>query len=264
MNGKTLIIAAAWLAVCTGAYAGGTADVKTVAQNDPKAYTIDPSSIKVEMTPVDFAATKQAKTYNLAGVAGADRGVGDVVGSIDSIVNLYEKIWNIIKENQPVVNISTQYAAAIPQGITHWTQLASWKGPKAYQYHISAKNLYGITTIDVTYMVIYNYGGTYQGKGQFLTGVSVEPSNVTVAWGYTFTMSAEVPDSGIVNAGTETDPVAAMQLILKTTISTVLKSSSDNSVIYLRGDGYFQDLSSYSKSVGYKSPDLSTIGALAK
>jgi hypothetical protein len=269
MNRKSLIVAAAWLAVCTGAYAGGTVDPNTAAQKDPKAFTIDPSSVKVEITPVDFSSTPMAKTYKMnapilpsKGMGDVLNGAGDVIGTIDQIVNLYQKIWSIIEENKPVVNINTQFAAAIPQGITSWTQLAGWQGPKSYQYHISAKNLYGITTIDVTYLVVYSYGGNYNGHGKFLTGVSVQPVNVDVLWGYTFAMSASVPDSSIVNAGTQTDPVAAMQLVIDTTISTVLKSSGNNSVIYLRGDGYFQDLSSYSKSAAYKAPDLSSLQAL--
>ena len=44
-------------------------------------------------------------------------------------MNLVEKIWNIIEKNQPVVNITTNYANAVPLGTSHWTQLQCWSKP---------------------------------------------------------------------------------------------------------------------------------------
>jgi hypothetical protein len=56
-------------------------------------------------------------------------------------------------------------------------------------------------------------------------------------------MTVEIPDTSIVNVGTTQDPVAAMQPLVKWTVSTALKSSSGQSTYYVQGDGLFKELS---------------------
>jgi len=164
------------------------------------------------------------------------------IDMLDRIVNLAEKVINIIKEGQPVVDISTNYANAIPQGITHWTQMQGWSSPEVKGYRITMKNLYGIKVADIVYQVHYTYGGNVGGKGHFLTGVTVEPVSVSTAWGYTLNMTAEVPDSTIANVGSSADPIAAMQLQLKYKVHTIIKDMQGKDIFYIRGDGQFKRL----------------------
>lgn len=166
----------------------------------------------------------------------------DTLVVIDKIINLAEKIFSIIERNKPVVDISVNYANAVPQGINHWTQLQNWKRPKTKRYVFSSKNYFGAEVIRVKYQVTWTYGGDYQGKGKFLTGVTVEPLAVKVLWGYKFSLVAEVPDSTIINVGTSEDPVAAMQVNLKWTIATVLKETNGKNVYFVQGDGFFQQI----------------------
>ncbi len=161
---------------------------------------------------------------------------------IDKIINLAEKIFTIIERNKPVVDINVNYANAVPQGITHWTQLQNWKRPKTRQYVLSTKNFYGVEVIRVKYQVTWTYGGDFQGKGKFLTGVTVEPLAVKALWGYKCSIVAEVPDSTIVNVGTSTEPVAGMQVNLKWKIATVLKETNGKHVYFVQGDGFFQEI----------------------
>jgi hypothetical protein len=169
---------------------------------------------------------------------------GDPLVIIDQIINIFTKVWNIIQQNAPVVNIDTKYAAAMPQGITAWNQLAEWKKPKTYLYSFYAENLYGVKTIDVSYKVMYTAGGRYKGKGLYLTGVTVVPTVVDVAWGYRFSLAAAVADSTIANMGTEQDPIASLQMKLGWKISTAIKDSNGTSVYYIEGNGYFEEIAS--------------------
>jgi hypothetical protein len=53
-----------------------------------------------------------------------------------------------------------------------------------------------------------------------------------------------VPDSNIANVGTDTDPVAAMQMKLSWTMKTVLKEVDGTSIYYVEGNGYFEEIAS--------------------
>ncbi len=207
---------------------------------DPDYYTIKKDSIKVSLVSVedeqviDYVQLQENPAKDLA----------SALVNIDSIVNVASKVWAIVEANAPVVNINTKYATAYPQGVTSATQLAGWSRPKSYTYSFYAENLYGMVMIDCKYKMSFTYGGAYKGKGKFLTGVAVIPTTVTAGWGYKFYMNAAVPDSTIANVGTDTDPVAAMQMKLSWTMKTVLKEVDGTSIYYVEGNGYFEEIAS--------------------
>lgn len=170
--------------------------------------------------------------------------VNDTVNAIDKIVNLAEKIFGIIKENKPVVNITTNYANAVPYGTSHWTQLQGWSKPSTRKYAFSMKNGFGSEVVKVVYQVHWTHSGNFQGKGKFLTGVTVEPISVNAAWGYTVDLTAEVPDSTVANVGTSEDPIASMQVQLNWKISTVIKVINEKAIYYVQGDGFMEQIAS--------------------
>ncbi|MBI4679421.1 MAG: hypothetical protein HY748_17740 [Elusimicrobia bacterium] len=206
------------------------------AKQDPKYFTIDEKSIKV--TPIGPAASIERREEPPP----VEPPVDDSKVDIDQIINIVEKIWAIIEKNKPVVNITTQYANAVPKGIDHWTQLESWKPPVGTVYNIVAKNAYGSTTVNVKFQVLRTYGGKYKGKGAYLTGVTVEPLLVEVAWGYSLDLTAAVPDSSVINVGTSEDPIAGMMPTLTMRVRTVIKDSTIKMLYYLQGDGLFKEI----------------------
>ena len=141
-----------------------------------------------------------------------------------------------------MVNITTNYANAVPFGTSHWTQLQGWARPATKKYAFSLKNGFGSEVVKVNYQVHYTYKGNFQGKGQFLTGVTIEPLSVTTAWGYKVTLVSEVPDSTIANVGTHEDPIAAMQLQLRWTVHTAIKDITAKNIYYVRGDGALEEI----------------------
>lgn len=168
--------------------------------------------------------------------------INTTVDTLENIVNLVEKVFAIIEKNQPVVNITTNYANAVPFGTSHWTQLQGWSRPATKKYAFSMKNAYGSEVVKVAYQVHYTYNGNFQGKGKFLTGVTVEPISVTTAWGYKVTLVSEVPDSTIANVGTHDDPIASMQVQLKWTVHTMVKDLTAKNIYYVQGDGVLQEI----------------------
>jgi len=212
----------------------------TLAAGEKKP-AIDESSIIIEEV-----ADKAAPTATTPSLMGNSQSTpldpNLILGTLDRIVNLVDKVWTLIQKNQPVTSSKVNYANAVPAGITHWTQLQGWSKPSVKRYEFSAKGLTGIKTVKVVYQVHWTHGGNYQGKGKYLTGVSVEPIKVSVPWGYSVDLSAAVPDSTVANVGTSEDPVASMQVQLTWRIATAFKVVEEKAVYYLQGDGYIQEI----------------------
>ncbi|MBI5242748.1 MAG: hypothetical protein HY922_03565 [Elusimicrobia bacterium] len=204
------------------------------AQQDPRAYTIDPESVRfIKLGPAVIAQGGQAEPP-----------LPDPGGSIDPsmIINIAKEIWQIILDNQPVVDVKISYAAAVPKGVDHWTQLAGWQPPQGTVYQFVAKNMYGAKTIDVKFQVLRTAGGNYNGKGKYLTNVTVEPLMVSVNWGYKLSLEASVPAESIANVGSTEDPIAGMVAGLRWAIHTPVKHIEGKSLYYLQGDGLFREL----------------------
>ena len=205
------------------------------AQKDPGAFTIDESSIKIQdLGPTVKPADIPPPT--------TEPGGGNPLPVLNEIINTGLKIWKIIADNHPVVDVRTQYATALPKGQIGWADMGGWQPPQGTVYALTAKNVYGVNVINVRYQVLRTYGGSYQGKGKYLTAVTVEPLLVEVAWGYHFTMDASVPDTSVVNVGTSGDPVAGMMADLSWDISTALKDSRGKGLYFLQGDGAYKEI----------------------
>ena len=242
---------------------------------DPvKYYTIDQNSVMTTEVTDRGAGTITGSTHTIPSpgqlpmpptnplidppaTGGDNPGGVDINGTLDTIdkvVNLAEKIWDLIAKGQPVVNIAVNYANAVPFGLTHWTQLQGWSKPSTRKYEFVMKNLYGMEVVKVLYQVHWTYGGNYQGKGKFLTGVTVEPLSVNTSWGYNLDLTAEVPDSTIANVGTSADPIASMQVQLKWKVHTIAKDMQEKAIYYVQGDGLMQELGTpYKNGMEYKA-----------
>ena len=243
MNTKSLAAVLTLLFLSAGsAFAEDSAEIryqKESAQKVPDYYTINAASIR--NTLLDVRDADETETMKMQEPV---RDLNGILVSVDDIMNVGRKIWKIVQDNKPVLNINTLYATAYPSGITSAKQLGGWSKPKVYTYGFYAANMFGGTMIDCTYKVTFTYNGNYNGTGKYLTAVGVIPTVTTVAWGYTFEMKASVPDSTIANVGTYANPVAAMQLKLSWKMHTVLKEVDGASVYYVQGDGYYEEIAS--------------------
>lgn len=207
------------------------------AAADPKAFTLDPAT--VELVRLTETPLPQGEGPGIP-EGGAPPAGRDPLVLLDRIVNLGLKLWKIVEENRPVVDVRSQYANALPQGVPDWSALSGWGRPEATVYALRAKNLYGVTVVNLRYMVQRTKGGSYEGKGRYLHAVSAVPLRVDAAWGYRVALRAEAPS--VANVGTSEDPVAGMVLNLTWVIDTVVKHSQGTAVYYLQGDGVYREI----------------------
>lgn len=159
---------------------------------------------------------------------------------VDKVINIGKKIWAIVEAGKPVVNLTIDKAHALPSGIGCWTDLEGWKSPKTKVYQVTYKNGYGVSVIDFSFRVSFIYGGSYNGKGQYITMATIQPANISVSWGYNFDAVATVP--AVFNQGTKTSPVGAMQLVMNWRVQSPLKSMQHGETFFINGQGTLEHL----------------------
>lgn len=159
---------------------------------------------------------------------------------IAEIVNIGKQIWKVITDNKPVVDVKTDVAHALPKGVEGWQEMGNWQMPKARSFQMTYKNLMGMKVVDFVFRIIYTYGGNYQGKGQYLTQITVIPASVDVAWGFKFSSETKIPE--VVNQGTPENPLAGAHIEVAWKVETPLKHAQETLRFFVRGDGEMEQL----------------------
>ena len=185
------------------------------------AFAESPSDIitmhsEVIDTPIDAFAMIDRLDVNPAVSTFAEETV-----DIDQIMNLGQKAWDIIKANKPV-------------GVTNSGSLAGFSNLQSSSVRMWGTNGFGMTVYDVTLTAVHQFGGNFNGKGNYLETVSIIPSNLSVLWGYT--VNYGVDNVSALNGGTTENPIAMVSLQAKFKVETVLKHSETNTVYQFRGD----------------------------
>jgi hypothetical protein len=168
---------------------------------------------------------------------------GKIIQWGKELVALGEDIYRLVDKGRPVVKTSYAPISVIPKSGREAVDIfdtENWKMPSKATYEIVYTNLYGIEVVKYRYSVIFTYGGTYQGKGAYLTAAQIIPVSVDVLWGYSF--SATMKLSGIQNHGTKENPVAGAILAMEYSVETIVKSSLETDSYHITGRGGFKQL----------------------
>lgn len=165
---------------------------------------------------------------------------------VDGIIALGQKVWPIIEAGKPVVNLkgmqpSLSVLPRFPHSNTHTElyDMENWSQPKAVSYRVSFKNWYKKEVIGFTYTLYFQYNGSYQGNGKYITSLLVQASEVTAAWGFKFDASTELVN--IANVGTAANPVASA-IIRVSYKGRALNESGYSQSFYVDGNGNLKAL----------------------
>ncbi|RYZ70243.1 MAG: hypothetical protein EOP09_06405 [Proteobacteria bacterium] len=202
-----------------------------------KYYTIDSvSTLEVSSeSPTHFSARPTAsRAIYATPVEGSPIDIGE-------IIRIGSQIWKIIEKNAPVVDQKFQTVSLVPQGITSWNQLGTWSVPESRVFKKVYTNVYGMNVVEFNYRIAYTPGGSFEGKGKYLSRVEIEAATLNVAWGYKFNATGEIVNP--TNAGTASDPIAGTELRMNWQINTPLRHMQSSDRFYVRGDGLFRNLS---------------------
>lgn len=176
----------------------------------------------------------------------SEKSLGQVIMVVDKLIGLGKKIWPIIEAGKPVVNTTfTPAISVLPrvEGEPHdvaFYNMANWEAPRQKSYQVDFKNGWGMNVISFTYNVSYQYGGSYQGKGRYLTGVDVSASNISVSWGFNFNATSNLVS--IANRGAQDDPVASATVKIQYEASSVLRNIQSAQSFHVTGAGDIQQV----------------------
>lgn len=166
---------------------------------------------------------------------------GRVIGIARDLVALGEDIYRLVIKGKPTV--TTRYApiSIIPRVAGENVEILDtegWRFPVKRTFRATYENLYGATVVDFRYSVVYSYGGSYDGKGAYLTSVQIIPESITTLFGFDFTANMKL--GGFQNQGTRANPIAAATLLMDYTVSSVLKSITKVDTFHVNGKGQFR------------------------
>jgi hypothetical protein len=196
-----------------------------------------------EMSDEDFAIEMATQPEAIQGAEGLDP---------MAIAELVFKVWDIIKEGKPVVNVDLKDAKALPNAAEYqWTKLTGWQRERTTKFRYSVKNAFGMETITFVYSLKLIYGGGMKGMGRYIASARIRPELLNVLWGYNFDAQVTVP--AVTNMGTEEDPLAAIYLDLGYRTHTLIKSSNGGESFLVQGDGLM--MSTTSKQIFFEAVD---------
>lgn len=156
------------------------------------------------------------------------------------IVNPRDRAWRVVESGTIAAGVDGRSAAAIPPEVTNMMRMVGWSRPAASQFSFAVKDAVGREAVSVDFLVARISGGSYEGRGKYLTGVMAVPARVEVRPGYDLAMEAEV--TGVGNAGTCAEPVSALTLTVRWQIVSQTQTVRGSRVFYLQGDGLFREI----------------------
>lgn len=171
------------------------------------------------------------------------QGVGEVIAIARGIVALGEEIYALVDKGRPVMKTSYAPISVLPtEGgkAVSALETENWKMPSKRTYEITYKNLYGMEVVKYRYSVIFSYGGSYKGKGAYITGAQIVPVSISVSWGYSF--SATMRLASLQNYGTVANPIAGVTMSMEYTVETIMKASLETDSYHVTGQGAFKAL----------------------
>ncbi len=166
--------------------------------------------------------------------------IGEVIKVTRELIALGKEIYKIVEAGRPVVNINKMTPVSVLPKTNAGApvdpmDLDGWKAPIYKKYKVSYKNYLGGTPASFTFMLMYSYGGSENGKGKYITGALIKATDVTVKWGYS--LDADFKVLSIMNAGSRDNKVAAAVLEINYKVSTVLQSTDTSETFYINGAG---------------------------
>eukprot|EP00450_Noctiluca_scintillans_P033910 CAMPEP_0194550610 /NCGR_PEP_ID=MMETSP0253-20130528/95797_1 /TAXON_ID=2966 /ORGANISM="Noctiluca scintillans" /LENGTH=203 /DNA_ID=CAMNT_0039398049 /DNA_START=57 /DNA_END=669 /DNA_ORIENTATION=+ len=127
------------------------------------------------------------------------------------IIEIGKALYTAIEDNQAVLDVSTDWAAAVPDGITDWQTLTNWESPlQSSSFYIEFKNKLGMKLTRFEWEFAWKYGGSYNGVGKYVTQAGIQ---VKDAYAYTSEhLDVSVTNLKPVNYGTSTAPIGGLDV----------------------------------------------------
>lgn len=166
---------------------------------------------------------------------------GKVVKIARDLIALGEDIYRLVIKGKP--SNTTKYApiSVIPKingAPVDILETEMWNVPVKRTFEVRWENAYGVDVVTFRYSVIFAYGGSYNGKGAYLTAVQIIPESVNTLFGFDFTATMKL--GGIQNNGTRENPIAGATLLMEYTVNSMVKANTNVATFFVTGKGDFK------------------------
>ncbi|MBY0415880.1 MAG: hypothetical protein K2Q18_17035 [Bdellovibrionales bacterium] len=186
-----------------------------------------------EVTELVAATGGGASTSSIIGV------LDGVIMVVDKLIAIGQKIIPTIEKGKAVVTNNPMTAVSVlprldtKDPVLH--DMGGWSIPVTKHYKIAYKNGYGSEVISFIYSVTYQYGGSHDGKGRYLTGIRASARNITVSWGFDLDATSQLIQ--ISNVGTQDKVVAGATVEISYTVKNWTRQITTNESFFVAGDG---------------------------
>lgn len=170
---------------------------------------------------------------------GGTGGITDPLG-IQQWITVGERVWQLIANNRPTANITTNRVSVLPTAQQDWAQIENWQGPAAYTVTVEAKNGFGSVVVRNKYTIAWNYGGQYNNTGAYIGNLTMIPTDISVSFGYTMNSRVVVGDA--VNVATAKSPVPALSFQVESSITNIMKHIQQTESFFITGKGDFKKI----------------------
>lgn len=213
-------------------------DFFTISKVETKEITVDVFNQEVSKT---LSVDNYYNEFNNP-VDPIDR-AGKVISVARDLVALGEDIYKLIDKGRPHITTKYDPVSVVPRvdgqpvdpmETENWSRYPRVKG-----YQITYRNLYNIAVVTFRFKVMWGYGGSYNGKGAYISGAQIVPE-ADVLWGFDFNATMKV--GGVQNIGTRANPVASATLLIEHNVSNILRSTTQVSTIVIDGKGKMRKL----------------------
>jgi len=209
----------------------------TEIETTEESYMIDGSQFTSVM--VESALTEEESQKLDVSVTG----VGEVIQVARDLVALGEEVYVLVNKGRPNLNTSYAPVSVLPregERSVNVMDMDGWKLPVSRTVTVEFKNVYGYAIASLEYKLVFNYGGSYNGKGAYITNAQIIPSKAYAFYGVDFDATMRL--SGLANHGTRANPVAGAMLHIDYKAKTMFSSVSRADTYHITGNGQVRKL----------------------
>jgi hypothetical protein len=172
---------------------------------------------------------------------------GKVIQTARDLVALGEAFYELVKKGRPSNVTEFTPISVVPRDpqtkeYVDPFDLEGFSMPVERSFIAKVKNGTGSEVVNFNYKVIYSYGGSLDGKGQYLTNVMVVPGAVRTSYGWDF--NAKMTLSGVMNHGTRANPIAGAMVNIKYQMNSWSAAFERNDTIHVTGAGELKNFMS--------------------
>lgn len=166
-------------------------------------------------------------------------GFGEILTISQDIVALGEQVYTLIARGKP--SVMSEFAAinVLPRDPGTNTPIDAFDlegvlEPVMKKFKVDMKNKKGKVVMTFNFVVVFEPGGSYNGKGSYILNAMVIPT-ASVTYGKDFGVKMKL--QGIANRGTKANPIAAATLTLTYTLGSLINAIEDVTLVHINGLG---------------------------